>query len=336
MSTSTVGVEGRAERFRRNLELEAILSEINDELWVAESAILLEQKPQFPLIFLVGPLRSGTTLLMQWLANMGCFAYPSNMLSRFYKAPILGAKIQLLLTDKRYNFRNEIIDFNSGVDFVSENGKTSGALSPNEFWYFWRRFLPFGELDYLPTAELKAKVDSKTFIAELAGVSAVYERPLVMKAMILNHNIDFLSNLFDNAIFIQTRRDPLANIASALDARQRQYGNVDQWYSFKLPQYPQLVSRSPHEQVAGQIYYINRDVDEGMRSVPEQRRLIVDYEGFCANPESYYHQLRFRLAELGYEIPGTYSGPQAFEVTREKVGDPQITEAWAKFDSGVE
>ena len=98
---------------------------------------------------------------MQWLANTGAVAYPTNILSRFFGAPVIGAQIQLLLTDPRYNFRDEIHDFNGTISFHSDIGKTRGALNPNEFWHFWRRFLPFGELDWLPDEELFRVVDDE-------------------------------------------------------------------------------------------------------------------------------------------------------------------------------
>ena len=54
---------------------------------------------RFSKVFVVGALRSGTTLFTQWLATTGLTAYPTNLLSRFYGAPLVGAKIQQLLTD---------------------------------------------------------------------------------------------------------------------------------------------------------------------------------------------------------------------------------------------
>lgn len=323
----------RTGSFQRNRDLEALLTELNSDLWPAEKALLETPTtaPEQPLIFIVGPLRSGSTLFMQWLASLGLFAYPSNLLSRFYHAPILGAKIQLLLTDERYNFRNEILDFNAEVDFTSFNGKTTGALAPNEFWYFWRRFLPFDEIDYLPNEELKARADGKTLAAELAGVARVLGRPLAMKAMILSHNIDYLAGLFDNAIFVHTCREPLANIASGLDARRRQYGDIDTWYSFKIPEYEQLKSLSPHEQVAGQVFHINRAVEEGLSHLSDERKLVVEYEAFCRSPEYYYRQLRDRLASLGCAIPEAYNGPVEFDTTRKQVDDPLIAQAWSRF-----
>lgn len=58
-------------------------------------------------------------------------------MSRFYKAPIIGAKMQRLLLDPEFNFRNELTDiFSRNIGYLSENGKTQGALAPNEFWFF--------------------------------------------------------------------------------------------------------------------------------------------------------------------------------------------------------
>jgi hypothetical protein len=193
-----------------------MLSDLNGTLKCAEEQLLANATTlgqEFPIIFVMGPLRSGTTLFTQWLANTGAVAYPTNLLSRFYGAPAIGAQVQLLLTDPRFNFRNEILDFNSAVSFESENGKTRGALAPNEFWYFWRRFLPFGELDWLSDEELLRVVDQKKLVAELTTLTRVFGKPFALKGMILNYNIPFLDAIFEKAIFIQLRRDPVTQSA---------------------------------------------------------------------------------------------------------------------------
>ena len=155
--------ENRTDKYARVTALEALLKELNGNLAGANEMYLEDSSECFSKIFLVGPHRSGSTLLMQWLANTGLAAYPTNLLSRFFGAPLVGAKIQQLLTDPRFNFRNEILDFNSDLNFSSDNGKTKGALAPNEFWYFWRRFLPFEKLDYLPGPELLEKANLAGF-----------------------------------------------------------------------------------------------------------------------------------------------------------------------------
>ena len=168
----------------------------------------------------MGPMRSGTTLFMQWLANTGLIAYPTNLLSRFYQAPIIGAKIQLLLTDPRYNFRDELGEFTQQSEYKSENGKTKGVLAPNEFWYFWRRFLAEPGRDVWSDDELPKSMDTQTMLAELAGMMNVFEKPFAAKGMLFNYNIPFLDSLFDKVVFVQIKRDPVANVASVLDAQK--------------------------------------------------------------------------------------------------------------------
>lgn len=262
----------------------------------------------------MGPLRSGTTLFTQWLANTGLVSYPTNLLSRFYQAPVIGAKIQLLLTDPRYNFRDELGEFSQQAEYKSENGKTKGVLAPNEFWYFWRRFLADPGRDVWSDDELRSTMDTKTMLAELAGVMDVFQKPFAAKGMLFNYNIPFLDSLFDKVLFVQIKRDPLANIASVLDARKRQLGSVETWYSFKIPEYEQLIGLDPVTQVAGQVYYINRAVSTGLRDVADRRKLVVQYEDFCENPARVCGEILARIRPEGPDF--SYVGPESFGTTR--------------------
>ena len=310
----------RTEEFRKPDDLESLLKWINGSLSEANHASLvpMENEPQQPLVYLHGAHRSGSTLLLQWLSETGLAACPTNLLSRFYGAPVIGARIQQLLTDPRYNFRDEILDFNSEIDYRSENGKTRGALSPNEFWYFWRRFLPFENLDYLPDEELTRKGHMDGLRDELSALANVFERPFALKAMIMNQNIPALNARFDNALFVHIHRDPVFNIQSALEARKRQYGDIRRWYSFRIREYPDLKDLDPLESVAGQIAAINRSIEIGMRSVPPHRRLTIAYEAFCEDPRACYDAIAERLRGLGHstDVPA-YAGPESFEVTNQ-------------------
>jgi len=305
--------EKRIPSFQRNSSLEYLLPIINDALIDAEKKLSMSfsEIDPHPLIFIVGPLRSGTTLFMQWLGSTGIAAYPTNLLSRFYAAPVTGALIQLLLTEKKYNFRDELLDIGSLTDFSSENGKTIGALSPNEFWYFWRRFLPFGEIDWLPDHELLQKVNYKQLEYELNSLTRVFEKPFAMKAMILNYNIPFLRSVAKNAIFIQMKRNPVSNIASIIEARKRQSGDENIWYSFKIPEYEKLKNLTAIEQATGQFYYISKAVDHGMKVISDQKKVIIQYEDFCKNPAKYFLEICERLG-----VNNIYTGIESFQETR--------------------
>jgi hypothetical protein len=285
-----------------------------------------------PVIFVMGPLRSGTTLFMQLLAATGLIAYPTNLLSRFYGAPLVGARIQQILTDPRYNFRNELSDFNMQPSYDSENGKTRGVLSPNEFWYFWRRFLPFGEIDWLPDKKLHKTVETGGLVRELVGLTKILGKPFALKAMILNYNIAFLDAIFERALFVQLRREPVANVASILAARERQLGSKTAWYSFKIPEYPQLKELDPIMQAAGQLHYINSAVQKGIRAVTDARKLVVDYEDLCQRPRDVMELLFDKLGIRDYR----YEGPTDFPVRSEDRPERDVIERALSSFAGLD
>ena len=312
------GPDHRVKEYARPHSLETMLNELNSNLACSNKKFETDSSEKFSKIFLVGPHRSGSTVFMQWLAKTGLVAYPTNLLSRFYGAPLVGAKIQQLLTDAKYNFRNEILDFNSDIDFKSENGKTKGALAPNEFWYFWRRYLPFDDLDYMPADKLSKQGNLPGLSSELNELANIFEKPFLMKAMIINQNIPELAEHFDKSLFIWIRREPIYNIQSALEARKRQYGDIKKWYSFKIKEYSILKNLDPLESVAGQIASINRSVEEGLSMLPDQKKLIIDYENFCQNPQQYYKEITQRLVQQNGANPERvphYTGESEFKST---------------------
>lgn len=304
--------EFRAEEFKRNTELEIFLKEINGNLKAAEEKLLAEEIKEYPVVFIVGSLRSGTTLMEQWLADTGEFAYPSNIMSRFYGAPILGSKIQRLLTDSKYNFRNEIMEFKNAISFESNNGKTRGALEPNEFWYFWRRFLPEDMYKY-SDEDLLECVDVATMTKEMWGISQVFDKPFALKGLNCNYNIGFLNKIFPQALFIWTRRNLENNTRSVLEARKRQYGTYNHWYSFIIPEYEELMKiENMEEQVRKQICCINNAIEKGLGNVPEEKKVSVKYEDFCASPEKVYREIYKKLSSQGYAISEKYNGANHF------------------------
>ncbi len=313
---STTLSEIRTTSFRRNEILERLLEQLNQDLQPSEMQLISQYvRPsgfEFPVILVMGPLRSGTTLFTQWLANTGLVAYPTNLLSRFYQAPIIGAKIQLLLTDPRYNFRDELGEFVQQAEYKSENGKTKGVLAPNEFWYFWRRFLAEQGRDVWTDDELRQSMDTQTMLAELAGMMDVFQKPFAAKGMLFNYNIPFLDSVFDKVLFVQIKRDPVTNVSSVLDARRRQLGSEAAWYSFEIPEYQELKDLDPVTQSAGQVYHIDKAVTRGMARVDESRKLVVQYEDFCRDPEQVFGQLARKLGLSDNE----YNGTAQFKVTR--------------------
>ncbi len=327
---------GRTAGYQRNEKLEHILKELNTLLHRAEAETVQQfHRPQYPVLLVVGGPRTGSTVMMQWIARLGVFAYPTNLLSRFYGAPYIGAKIQLMLTHPDYNYKDEILDFSGDFAYESDLGKTRGALAPNDFWYFWRRFIPNREPRYLEPEELH-QIDMTNFLKELAALEHVFQQPWAMKGMILEQNLSFLHQACPCFLFLEITRHPFYNIQSLLESREKFFGTRNRWYSIKPREYAWLKDLpDPIMQVAGQVYYKNEALRREMEQVDAVHRLQIRYEDFCAHPEQVYHALREKMAQLGFTMPAEYRGPQQFpsanKVRLIPVEVEQIIEAYYHF-----
>jgi len=323
----------RLSSMRRNESLEMLLAELNSVLAPASACLSVSRDDRLAKVFVVGPMRAGTTLYMQWLASTGLVSYPTNLLSRFYGAPLIGAKIQQMLTDPTFDFRNEILDFSSKVGFYSENGKTVGALAPNEFWYFWRRFLPALADGYCDSDELRRTSDLIRLREEINGLSNIFGRPFAMKALILNQHVELLIESFARPIIVWVQRDPIFNMQSALLARARQYGTMAAWYSFKIREYPWLRDMDPLRSVAGQIHAINAGIERSLANISPANKIVVHYEEFCANPGAAYDLLSSKLAAQDSLISSApYNGVSSFQNSnRWEIDDYSLSEAERAF-----
>lgn len=292
----------RTEAHRRIEEVECILHTLADAIPDVTPEVL---NVRHPIVFIMGCARSGTTLVSQFLAKTGAFCYPTNFISRFYFAPYIGALLQRLMFD--LDAKGELFGYVKEMgEFESVLGKTRGPLSPNEFWYFWRRFFKFGEIQLLDDSEL-ARVDVEAFVRGLRGIQTVFDKPIFLKGMIANWHIPYLAQHVPNSYFIIVERDLLFNAQSLYLARREYFDNVEKWYSFKPAEYPLLKNKTPFEQVAGQVKYTNDAIDKGVRMVSEDRVIRVRYEQFCERQSEFVEELNkkcsLNLVDLGVSFP---------------------------------
>ncbi len=121
--------------------------------------------------------------------------------------------------------------------------------------------------------------------------------------------------MLPRAFFLHVVRDGLHNAQSLLEAREKYHGDRKKWYSAKPREYETLRQLDPMAQVAGQIHYTSRAIEEGLDQLPEQRWMRIGYEEFCNDPALAWRDLRAKLFALGFELPADYAGPSRFEHT---------------------
>ncbi|MCG8488885.1 MAG: sulfotransferase [Chromatiales bacterium] len=324
--------EVRTEPFRRNDRLESLLQQLNEILHDASSKqSALFDSPNYPVVFVVGGPRSGTTLMMQWLASSGLFGYPSNLMARFYRAPYIGALIHEMMFNPEYRYKNDFSDllpFTLKSSFESDLGKTIGTSAPNVFWYFWRRFFDFGDCPYLNEAQ-QQRADTTRFVKELAAIESAFNKPFALKGIIVNWNLEFIDQLFEKALFIHVRRNPAYQMNSILKARERFRGDRKLWWGFKTPEFEHLKFSTPEEEVAAQIFFTRRAISTAFDNMSENRWMSVDYEDFCSEPQQVYGELADKLSSQEYDIPSQYPGTAGF-TNSNGPGSPEI-EAFDKI-----
>jgi len=325
----------RSQFFQKNELLEKEISKLAEVLSNAESLLSSgDSTPNKPVLFIVGSPRSGTTLLYQTLAHSGAFAYPTNFLSRFYASLGIGCKIQKLLFDQRFQYRDELALYHSEeeVSLSSELGKTKGALAPNVFWYFWYHHFSFGDTHYLSPDEWRNS-NVKRFLSELALMQAEMEKPLVMKAMVLNWNLEQLACLSNQFLFLNIERELCENAESIYKARKRYSGSYEKWWSFKPPEYNEICHLSPHQQVAAFCLSIKNSIQKSWLQIPEEQKLELSYEEFCSTPKVVFDKICNR-AQVEYDERSLDSLSR--QVNKGKKLDDGKRKLWEKAFAEVE
>ncbi len=310
------GWKERAEAFRRNPRLSGLLRRLNQRLG-SHGDVRAGTALKYPLFLIIGPPRSGSTLLFQLLANSGKWGYPSNLISRFYGDPALGAMVQAMLSDKMYDYRDELQDLGlTGMipDYSSDAGKTRGFRAPNEFYFFWRRFFRDTDLPF-PCFPGPDEFRISDFHRELADLEAVFRKPLILKGIIANGLLPELVAEFPKIILLRMTRNPLQIAQSLLRIRERFFGTTWSWYSFGTKACLEVLNESPMIQIATQITEIEKIVSDGLRNVPTEKVFEIDYEDLCRAPGRMWDDLRGQVLDSARMDLGAYTGPQKFHAS---------------------
>lgn len=319
----------KREQFKQNELLNTLLDELKVLLQPVQKEINHKfYDTKWPIGFIVGNARSGTTLLTQWLASLKIFSYPTNFLTRFAYAPYIGAMIQKMIFDNKYDFHGDFSDIQSGLNFNSDLGKSKGALAVNEFQHFFRNYVKDIDSGYLDNEALKL-VDFAGMKKGLASIESVFNKPFITKAAILKYNINILSKEFKNSFFYYIKREPIFNMQSLLLARHRYYRSDKIWYGSKPKEYDSLKDMDIYHQIAGQVYFSNKHIQKELKKIHSKKYILIEYEKFCSEPEDYYQQICDKYRCFGYEINENYKGSTKFKVSNKlRLDKDQIN----KFD----
>jgi len=210
-------------------------------------------------IFIFGAPRTGSTLLLQLLLAKYRFSYISNFASLFYKSPVSAALVASKMF-KPHDFTNLKSDYGfiNGMNAPSEAGKLV------DFWF---------------------DRNVETAKKNMKKLSEVLNGPFILKNLSLSLQIRHLDENFTNPIFIHIKRKPIYTAQSIILAKRKLQKNENDWFSFDLPEKNELLKKESFEQVVLQIKKIDEHIQEGAKSIEQNRFIEVKYEKLCQDPE---------------------------------------------------
>lgn len=308
----------KAEAFKANQDLNLLIMELAHFLKPIQKKIESGiNKLDYPVFIIVGNPRSGTTLLTQWIGSLSFIEYPSNFLTRFAYAPYIGALIQEMIFNPKYDFHEDFSDIQSKLNFSSYLAKSKGALATNEFQHFFRNYMNNFDPEYLTESELK-KVNVTGIMQGLASIQKVFCKSFVTKGFMLQYNLSHFMKNIPNLVPIFVYRDPLENMQSIFSARQAYYGDETIWLGGKPKEYDKLKEMDIYHQIAGQVYYTNKTIEDSLREFKNKNYIKVRYEKFCNNPEILFNKLKQVCTEHFQIANDIYEGPTNFTVHKTK------------------
>lgn len=237
--------------------------------------------PRRPIVFVVGPPRSGTTIAAQVLAASLPVAYFNNLTSIFPRSPITVNKLV------RRPFRNERISFRSFY------GKSKHWYGPNDALYFWDRWLGTDRTT-IPTA---IDEPNQTRLVRFFGAfQEAFPRPLVAKNNNMNAFAKLVAPLLPTAVFICMRRNPVYLAQALLKSRRDIHGSDETAYGLEGPDGKDAKSYTPVQSVCRQVAFHRKLEREQLEAIGSDRYWIVDYEDFCENPRALVNRVAKHVA----------------------------------------
>lgn len=261
---------------------------------------------QLPVILVVGPPRSGTTLIYQVLGYSLDVTYPNNLGSLLPRSPITASR---MATKRRAEFQN----------FYGQTARMSG---PNDAFHIWNRWL--GSDRYTARTDLSdAEVEEMQRFFEAWTVA--HEKPFLNKN---NRNAEcagMLAEHLPSSYFVAVRRDPVCVARSLIKAREVVQG--DKAVGWGLQCQEQHANADPlgyvHD-VCDQVEKNEQSLTDQLSKIDPQRVIEITYESFCTDPNGCIRQIANRIPALSIRLEARTFGPGDFhQSTSQRLTEPE-------------
>ena len=264
--------------------------------------------PNRPPVFIIGPARSGTTVVYQAISAGLNVGFISNNELEFPNFPILAAWIS-----KRLGLRRV------PQLFVSEYGRVDGRWAPAQGWELWSRWFPrVGD----KTAEFEVTEDWLRGVrAFVGGFEWACANTFVNKWNGHSVHLALLDAAFPNALFVRTKRDLIDNAVSVYKGRIDLCGKPTQSMTRVSRSYERIALSDPVEQACAYVMAIEYDLECDIDTLGRERFFTVDYAEFCGNPRATIAEISAWYTDrCGFVLNPRHPLPAKFPISTGKGG----------------
>lgn len=311
-----------APRFRKSEVEEAFLRRFNETLAPQHDADLLDLGEQYSTVHVIGPPRSGTTLLVQLISSCLEVGYVNNLIACFWDAPVYGIHLS-----------RKLLGTSTPSSFDSEFGRTQGPAEPHEFGLFWSRLLGYRDFVEPPPAH-DEEIDWQRVRRVLTNMCAAFAMPVVFKSFHLIFHLERIAAALPMTCFVRVRRDPVQTAMSLLRARRQYASSEDDWVGVAPKEYEWLRREPVPVQVAGQVHFLDRLIDGALAAIGGANVLELRLDDVTADPALAVTRVAGLLEVAGNGVPARMPAPGPFPAAdRDVAGDPQYAEVSAALRS---
>ena len=264
-----------------------------------------------PSVWIIGPPRTGTTLLYQVLAEACGFGFLSNFAASFPTAPAAATRLQRALVRRPHR-----------PDFASAFGRTAGGWGAGEAPAFWYRWFPREPDVYVGPGRIPPARLSE-LRAEIAALHRVWKAPLVFKNTYNTMRVAPILEAMPEAVFLVMRRGVADAAASILKAREAELGDRTKWWALAPRDVAAIAGLPCWEQVVEQVLRIYAQVEHDRKVFGEDRFLDVSYEALCRDPAAAVAAMAEALRRRGVPCPVPDGLPASFSGASGSIIDPE-------------
>ena len=262
--------------------------------------------PSMPPVFIVGPSRSGTTLLYQLLISNCVCAFFSNREGVFPYSTTLFARLR-----SRLRFSRPVQDYDSTY------GVSRGLFGPSSGAQVWTRWYT---RDGCAAIELESDRLRQNMQRTVSTYTSIFGGPFVNKWSVNSARIVSLADSFPDAVFLVVNRDSLEIAQSMLAARRNlwndPYKPITSWPR-EFPEYRDL----PYiHSVCLHLRNILSSLEQGREKIGTHRILDIQYRRLCEDPARILTEIcNFYKRTTGKDLSFTDTPIAPFHYRRRKI-----------------